>query len=92
MVVRKLASTPDTQLTQIKDLLPLVGVSMSDLLNEEPIDIEQAMDVLQVGRDKIVEYTRNDGLPYDKVAGKYQFYRTLILVWRLIRHLGGKHG
>ena len=86
---RKIASVTQTstQMSQIKEILSFVDVSGIDLLNEEPCSREEAAHLLGVGRDKVVEYAKNEGLPHFKVGKRYQFYKSLIRAWRLSRHL-----
>lgn len=89
MPTRKLASITQapSMTAQLKEILSLTDITMLDLLNEEPVGIEEASHLLGVGRDKVVEYAKNENLPHSKVGKCYQFYKTLIRAWRLSRHL-----
>jgi excisionase family DNA binding protein len=62
-------------------------IDPTTLLNERPCGIKEIAQELDLGREKVVELVKNEGLPGKKIGNRWEFYITLVRAWRVDRQL-----
>jgi len=68
-------------------LIQLSELDKLALLEEEPVGIDRAAEILGVHRGKAVEYCKQleNPLPHDMLGGEYVLFPTLVRWWRVNR-------